>query len=592
MAISSYLRECGYSLGGLLPKIYLIHKNALKLSYKAKGIEVSVNNNKDGDIYLIEGSQCIYREEEMDNGKYRFNSTLEFHINELYQEPFLYGLKTLRTNQYYIVIEDKKGVQYLINPELYTKMTYEYSFSDENGNMCVITYNNLSNHPLLIFENKITETKSLLGKQYQYNYGRVWDLMMFDYKDLKFKDDGVKVSEMYVEGERYHIDYMKESFTYVETYDGKDFITSLSFSIPLDENYGWAYRLIEYEDNRYAAIIRTTNDNYIIIGKERGLIPTYNIETSEEDSVPNIVNIVFEQRSQYPMLWTDELERYRWTEDEPLCFGYDKYQMFVKEKSTDWGDTWVVVEPIEKKKGNIIETNSEDCKEYQWVDDGTYCKLNDIDYEKWENTDSFICENGNKYVKRQKYVSEDGISFIPTDEYGIGDLIEENSNECSYIAVRWVDSIDTIYCDKVRVEGGEYCQGFDLWKSGKTEVSGDGINWYNVGESNQMIEENSCNCGWTGLTWIFNNEYICGSEVGMDIASKYEIWREADGCDISNFTGNIEYRNPQKSYDCGYMTYMWKEDEEDVCYSALPNNVEIVSEVPETNIDKGEYING
>ena len=212
MAISSYLRECEYSLGGLLPKIYLIHKNALKLAFKAKGIEVSVNNNDEGDIYLIEGSQCIYREEETINGKYRFNSTLEFHINELYQEPFLYGLKTLRTNQYYIVIEDKKGIQYLINPELYTKMTYEYSFSDENGNMCVITYNNLSNHPLLIFENNINSTKSLLGKQYQYNYGRVWELMMFDYKDLKFKDDGVKVSEMYVEGERYHIDYMKESF--------------------------------------------------------------------------------------------------------------------------------------------------------------------------------------------------------------------------------------------------------------------------------------------------------------------------------------------------------------------------------------------
>ena len=309
MAISSYLRECGYELGGLLPKIYLVHKNALKLSKKAKGLEVSVVSRNDGDIYCVEGQLCTYKQEETYNGKYRFNSTLELTINELYREPFLYGLRTLRTNEYYIIIEDKKGVQYLINPELYTKMSYEYSFSDTSGNNnhIIITYNNLSNYPLLIFEENISDNKSLLNKQCEYNYGQVYELLMFDHKDLKVKDDGVKVDEMYIENvdDICEIDFMKESFSLTESYDGKTFITSLAFNIPLNDQYGWAYRLLEFKDNKYAAILRTTNDNYIIVGVGRGLFPSYTIETSEDDNVPNMVKVVFEQRSQYPILYTD-----------------------------------------------------------------------------------------------------------------------------------------------------------------------------------------------------------------------------------------------------------------------------------------------
>lgn len=669
MAISSYLRECGYDLGGLLPKVYLVHKNALKLSKKAKGLEVSVVSRNDGDIYCVEGQLCTYKQDETYNGKYRFNSTLELTINELYREPFLYGLRTLRTNEYYIIIEDKKGVQYLINPELYTKMSYEYSFSDTSGNNnhIIITYNNLSNYPLLIFEENISDNKSLLNKQCEYNYGQVYELLMFDHKDLKVKDDGVKVDEMYIENvdDICEIDFMKESFSLTESYDGKTFITSLAFNIPLNEyQYGWAYRLLEFKDNKYAAILRTTNDNYIIVGVERGLFPSYTIETSEDDNVPNMVKVVFEQRSQYPILYTDEITQYRWVESEPLCFGFDRYQMLVKEKSEDWGETWVVVDPIVKKKGKIIETDSEACKEYQWVEDGEYCDIDNITYIKWENVDGFICEGGNKYHKTRRYVSEDGKSFSPTDEYGRGELIEGDSKECQYVAVRWIDDND-YECYEVNEEYTKYgnesegCSGTTkvLWEA--ELVSSNGIGYYESGEGRlkevikedccqcgyreeewrevigsdvcgseigktstskysqynkylicddgitkveektdiyeyRITEENCCECGYQGdLTYVFNNEYICGSELGSsyDSRSKYEIWRGVYVCDgnITSYSGDVEYRNGVKSYDCGYMSYQWRYLGNDYCESGLPESVEIVGAAPEINVDK-EYI--
>lgn len=523
MAISSYLRECGYELGGLLPKIYLVHKNALKLSKKAKGLEVSVVSRNDGDIYCVEGQLCTYKQDETYNGKYRFNSTLELTINELYREPFLYGLRTLRTNEYYIIIEDKKGVQYLINPELYTKMSYEYSFSDTSGNNnhIIITYNNLSNYPLLIFEENISDNKSLLNKQCEYNYGQAYELLMFDHKDLKVKDDGVKVDEMYIENvdDICEIDFMKESFSLTESYDGKTFITSLAFNIPLNDQYGWAYRLLEFKDNKYAAILRTTNDNYIIVGVERGLFPSYTIETSEDDNVPNMVKVVFEQRSQYPILYTDEITQYRWVESEPLCFGFDRYQMLVKEKSEDWGETWVVVDPIVKKKGKIIESDSEACKEYQWVEDGEYCDIDNITYIKWENVDGFICEGGNKYHKTRRYVSEDGKSFSPSDEYGRGELIEEDSKECQYVAVRWIDD-DDYECYEVNeeytrwIDNEEICSGVTLYQGQYEKISSNGIAYYESGEKRlgDIIRDNCCACGYREEDWR-DEGLICGKDI-------------------------------------------------------------------------------
>lgn len=884
MAVSSYLRECGYELGGLLPKIYLIHKNALKLSFKAKGIEVSVSNNKDGDIYVLEGSMVQYKQEETYNGKYRFTSTLEITINEQYKEPFFYGLRTLRTNQYYIIIEDKKGIQYLINPELYTKMTYEYSFGDGEGaiNNVVINYNNLSNYPLLIFNENISNSKSFFGSECVYNYGQAIELLLFDHKDLKIKDDGVKAESMYIEDVNMikRVEYMKESLTLSEAYDGTGFTTTLSFSIPLDDKYGWAYRLLEFQDNKYSCIIQTTNDNYIIGGIERGLFPSFSVETSEEDSIPNIVNVKMEQRSQYPLLWTDELSQYRWTEVEPLCFGYDKYQMLVKEKSTDWGETWIRTDV--KKKGNVICYDCEDCKEYQWEEDGTICgELTQTTIE-WVNTDEFLCENGNKYHKTQQKI--DGVL---QEVYGFGELIEENSEDCRYIAVKWVD--DGYNCYEVNEDlnergdkVGEECSGTtlmnkyselvthngeDYFESGEffydeertnccacgyreeewrtngyicgkdmeeeqylitskdlkggwwtlrfqgvpkvmlnvgfvgnntnnllyigqmdrnlEKVYNTALNqyfWHNVyvsswsinqnftfdiGDENEhyiqfyidsnysytpptayirlygfvdeysqyqkhykylicddgvdvvaeqtdelnylLYEEKSCNCGWTGLTWVFNDEYICGSELFSysitsvsgdwiregntftsntighsqltierinfyvktptdivlnidqssenyydylivsnidkpvssspsssnnyaswqnkttgsvtipattigehfielmykkdgstssyrdnvivtfnsvyDENSKYEIWRETHLCDVSDFTGNVEYRNPQLSYDCGWVSYQWRVEETDVCGTDLPDNVTEVEEAPEINTD-------
>ena len=316
MAISNYLQTCEYKLGGLKPFIYVIHKNALKLSIKAKGIDVSFNKTKESDVYKIEAQMVVYEQQETYANKFRFDSSVKVTINEQYREPFFYGLRTLRTNQYYIIIEDKKGVQYLVNPELYTKMSYEYTITDtiDNHNSVEITWNNLSNFPLLIFKEKVESNLLFLGEECYYTIGNAYNLMMTRFQDLHVKDDGVKADEIYVDDieKLKEVQYLKESFTLTETYDGNKFTTELTFSIPLsDHQFEWAYDLLEFKDNTYKGLVRTTNDNYLLLGNENGLFPSYTIRTSEDDGTLNTIEFKFTNISQYPILYTDEIKQYK-----------------------------------------------------------------------------------------------------------------------------------------------------------------------------------------------------------------------------------------------------------------------------------------
>ena len=474
MAISNYLQTCEYKLGGLKPFIYVIHKNALKLNIKAKGIDVSFNKTKESDVYKIEAQMVVYEQQETYANKFRFDSSVKVTINEQYREPFFYGLRTLRTNQYYIIIEDKKGVQYLVNPELYTKMTYEYTITDtiDNHNSVEITWNNLSNFPLLIFKERVESNLLFLGEECYYTIGNAYNLMMTRFQDLHVKDDGVKADEIYVDDieKLKEVQYLKESFTLTETYDGNKFTTELTFSIPLsDHQFEWAYDLLEFNDNTYKGLVRTTNDNYLLLGNENGLFPSYTIRTSEDDGTLNTIEFKFTNISQYPILYTDEIKQYKWIPDGELCFGFDKYQMLKQQYSKDWGQTWVDTDPIVKKKGDVIASNSEECKEYRWVDDELYCAETSTTYVKWlEAEGQFLCENGNKYAKLRKCESSDGITYTLREEYAKGRMIESNSTDCTYVAVRWTDG--GIRCYEVdesktyTVDTGDtYCKGTSLY---------------------------------------------------------------------------------------------------------------------------------
>ena len=61
--------------------------------------------------------------------------------------------------------------------------------------------------------------------------------------------------------------------------------------------------------------------------------------------------------------------QYRWTDSgKYICLSGDKYALQIRQKSEDNGITWTDVEPKEYRRGDLIETDSTDCKNLIDVD--------------------------------------------------------------------------------------------------------------------------------------------------------------------------------------------------------------------------------
>lgn len=537
MSVSNYIKECKYRLGGLKPFIYLIPKDTMKVDVKAKGVKVNFKPQDDCTIHKVKAGLVVYNQDETYNGRFRFNSTLEITINEMFGEPFFQCLKTLRENEFYIIIEDKEGTQYLINAELFTKLEYEYTFTDatDQQNACVLRYSNLSNHPLLIMEEMLTETNILLDDQCAYNIGHSMKLWLTERDKINVNDDGVKATALYVENAEYlkTIEFLPQSFNYNEIYNGKNFQTNLSFSIPLESyQYYWSYDLIEFKDNVYGGIFHTTNNNYIVMGAENGLFPKYYIETSEEDGTPNLVTFEFTAVSQYPTLWTDTLRMFKWVDGGKECFGYNRYAMLKQQYSDDFGENWSDTVPEVKKKNELIEPeiNSEACGyeiKYRWVDNGIIC-VDDSYYAMLLRTNDFICENGNKYSKCEMATATtiDG-EYLPTREYVKGDLIEEHSDECTYITSRWVDTEETecIPVDEscTRVETEERCVGTQLVRYDTEYVTHNCSDYYNNGTESEVIDPTCCECGYKETRNVSKAIFGCGDRLGTQYNVYYDM---------------------------------------------------------------------
>ena len=181
---------------------------------------------------------------------------------------------------------------------------------------------------------------------------------------------------------------------------------------------------------------------------------------------------------------------YRWVviADQYECVNYDKYAVEKKQQSTDGGQNWTDVEPLQTRTGSLIEHNSTDCgylePQYRWV----------------AISDAFVCVGYDKHQQEKQQVSYDnGTTWedvVPANTR-TGSLIERNSEDCGYVpetVYRWVTISD------------EYmCVGFDKHAMEKKQQSVDGgTTWTDVvpteTRAGELLEANSEDCGYTDFT--------------------------------------------------------------------------------------------
>lgn len=261
-----------------------------------------------------------------------------------------------------------------------------------------------------------------------------------------------------------------------------------------------------------------------------------------------------------------------WRENGYVCVETTKYNRLQLYVSTD-GSNWIATNTY-KRGESIIETNSTDC--------GYIIPSSGWTWEDWRVVDTdFICDDGNKYEKLRKYVSNDEVQTIeevtnwtPTDVYKRGELLESNSEECGY------DPSISGNCSEYRDEGYTICDGYDKYKYLRKYVrqcedcSNCSTPWSqtNIYKRGDKIQEHSLDCGY-----IPSDNYYEWREDGWDCNGydKYTKYRKYISEDGNNWYETNIYKlgdSPieTNSEDCGYIDrirydYQWIETDVTKC---------------------------
>ena len=302
--IAEYRRnQCEYKLGNLRPVVYLLPKATTRILYTI--------DDHNGKVSQIIATQCIKLEtvstkfevSESVDTRLNFDSTVTINLREKWGDTWVVLLNRMKFQDYYVVIEDNMGSQFIQSPEFTSQFTYTYNFSTSSNNShnAEIKFKCSSNNPALYVEQNVLGTETI-GQDCKYQDGGVINLWMtpYDYAFANPDEDGRFTEITCTGGEAMHqVDFDAQSFQFRQQYDGRSYQERLQFTLPFEKfMHYWEYNLVEFMQNRYAIAFNTTQGNYIAAGFEFGFQPSYTIETTEAVDEMNRITVTLNHQGQ------------------------------------------------------------------------------------------------------------------------------------------------------------------------------------------------------------------------------------------------------------------------------------------------------
>ena len=265
MAVSEYINNpCKYNIDKLAKVVYLIDENA------SKNIHID-----DGEAYITDIDQepmalSVYNialsdTDELDE-RYKFTHRLTFSMNGYVNYRDFQG-------RYYVIVKTVDEEYWLVNPLFPCKVTYTYTLG-ANESHTDFTLSTISNHPTLRIHNLAHSTP------YECGYVRCG----FDSLKLNESINSLKRGNhvLYTNDGFKDIFFKKNTGVFTEQFDGNNIQHNLKFDIKFDDyKSSWHYNLLEFVDNKYAAIIKTTCNKYILCGFGFGLQPSFNVDAND-----------------------------------------------------------------------------------------------------------------------------------------------------------------------------------------------------------------------------------------------------------------------------------------------------------------------
>ena len=610
MSVSNYTpgNGCSYSYSKLMDRIYLVSEDHVKKIYIDSG-EAYISGLTETPL-VIEGFNIDFKEESSLDERYKFQKTLTISKK---------GYASFKDFQgkYYAIIETIDGTFYMINVDFPSKITHVFNLSKDT-NQTDFTFTSLSNYPTL---------------KINYDFGSVpYVCKGFNVSGIK----GLKLCErirtemssvnstIYTYGDSTGvnersfrtIDYLGESCTFQEAYDGVNVTDTITFDIGFDAyKTSWQYNLLEFVENLYSAIIESKGEEDIryYSGFNHGLEPSYSIAANNGDKQSDIITITLVEASNSGLFRVDEMTV---TNDNSKSWRYiRKYGNHNTYECLEPGvalylvqeEVWANGTPTGRYKVmegyedefyylNIVGTFDDEVTFYQ-----PECNCSNgrprYDWQALSIDDDYDCDaTATKYYKEAQVVSYDcGETWEQTGQYRRGSVYEYNSADCGY-EERWVnipisedywcdDCLEPIYrwvtdtitdcyvCDvcgepmRRTTSGAPYCSGstgYDKYVDVYSQVSYDsGATWQTTATTPTLVEQYSEYCGcvpeyrWVNLDP--STDYYCSGTTKMYKQQKQVSYDS--GTTWSNVVP-AEYKQggtaQTQSTDCGYGGIKWK----------------------------------
>lgn len=597
MSVSNYTPgKCKYNYSRLKDVVYLIPEEHLKKIRIDNG--VAYVSGLTADTLKLEGYGIEFNEETSLDERYKFQKTLKLSVNGIpdfviyrwveldptnnyicdmgdkYAKEILQEKHEYTFNGYYFVLETIDGTFYMVNVDFPSKATYVYNLS-KNVNKTDFTFTSLSNYPCL----------ELVGfepdrEEYCHNYliSGPESLRMLERQKTLFKTDSKKVisTEAFKE-----IDYIGETLSFQETFDGEKYQDTLEFQIGFDDyKTSWQYNLLEFVQNRYSAIVDLKNDDKkIYVGFNFGLEANYTIDASNEKAKSDIITITLTDTSNGKIIYGNYPEEI----DSSTHWNYIK--QIGNYKTYECSGSTGVAKYLVQEEYNAIGYPTGNYKVLNGYQDmyfflnliGTFNNtetfdnpecLNEIDpIYRWVS-DGTTCVGYNKYSQQKEQVSYDnGATWEDTGEVMPKALIEANSEDCGYVPPTPIEP------QYRTISGTPYCNGYDKYVTKYGQISYDsGETWTTTSTTEQFVEANSQYCGYNPPEPTGCTAFIVDGGSWNDVPST-----GASACDSALF---LEDGTPVGKPDWVTINlYRWDRDDADkMCsnyasYPCVANNL-------------------
>ncbi len=286
---------CKYAYSKLKDVIYLVSAT------HTKKIHIDGGDAYIEDLYAsplrLEGFNIHLTEESSLNEMYTFNKSVTISMRG-YVSNYAFQ------DKYYVILEDEEGVKWMVNPDFPLRLTYTYNLND-TANETDFTLQARTNYPTL---RCVTDFVSTPFECKNMVLNGIDDIKLIE-KDYAVLDVANKVVNTYSSVAFKDVKPIKNSASLQEVFDGERIETNISFNIYLnDYKASWHYDLLEFDENKYSAVVSSKTNNKFYCGFEFGMQPNYRIQASSNDGENDIITITLSETSLNGIVAANDIE--------------------------------------------------------------------------------------------------------------------------------------------------------------------------------------------------------------------------------------------------------------------------------------------